>query len=58
MRAWLDQHCGPFGWAAAPGGTGGIVNDALAFYFADRRVAHAFIERFSCGYRAPSQRTL
>lgn len=55
MRAWLDHHCGRFGWTAAPAGTAGIVNDALAFYVPDRRVACAFIKRFSCGYRAPPQ---
>ena len=52
MRAWLDQNCGPAGWEAAPAGIAGIVNDALAFYFADRAAAHAFLDRFSCGYRA------
>jgi hypothetical protein len=51
MRAWLDNSCGPAGWAAAPAGTGGIVNDALAFYFADAAAARAFILRFGCGYR-------
>jgi hypothetical protein len=35
----------------APAGLGGIVNDALAFYFADAETARAFIDRFSCGYR-------
>ena len=52
MRAWLDQSCGPSGWQSAPAGLGGIVNDAVAFYFADRAAARAFVERFSCGYRA------
>jgi len=41
MRAWLDQSCGPAGWGSAPAGTGGIVNDAVAFYFADRAAARA-----------------
>jgi peptidoglycan/LPS O-acetylase OafA/YrhL len=54
MRAWLNQNCGPSGWAAAPAGIGGVVNDALAFYFADREAARAFVERFSCGYRGQS----
>ena len=53
MRAWLDQHCGPLGWATAPAGTGGVVNDALAFYFTDRAAARAFISRFACGCRSP-----
>ena len=56
MRAWLDLSCGPAGWASAPAGSGGILNDAVAFYFADRAAARAFVDRFSCGYRAaPSQ---
>jgi hypothetical protein len=52
MQAWLDQNCGRAGWEAAPAGIAGIVNDAVAFYFADRAAARAFVERFSCGYRA------
>ena len=52
MRAWLDQSCGPAGWASAPAGTDGVVNDAVVFYFADRAAARAFVDRFSCGYRA------
>ncbi len=52
MRAWLDLSCGPAGWGSAPAGSGGIVNDAVAFYFAERAVARAFVDRFSCGYRA------
>jgi hypothetical protein len=51
MRAWLDQSCGPSGWGAAPAGFAGIVNDPLAFYFADPAAARAFVDRFSCGYR-------
>jgi fructose-specific phosphotransferase system IIC component len=52
MRAWLDATCGPSGWASAPAGTGGIVNDAVAFYFADPLSARAFVGRFCCAYRA------
>ena len=51
MHAWLDRHCGAAGWATAPAGTRGIVNDAVAFYFADPAAARAFVMRFSCGYR-------
>ena len=29
MHAWLDETCGAKGWASAPAGTTGIVNDAL-----------------------------
>lgn len=53
MRGWLDQLCGPAGWDAAPAGLAGVVNDAIAFHFADRDVASAFVQRFACGYRAP-----
>jgi hypothetical protein len=52
MRAWLDATCGPSGWASALAGTGGIVNDAVAFYFADPEAARAFVGRFCCAYRA------
>jgi hypothetical protein len=52
MHAWLDQSCGQAGWASAPAGLDGVVNDAVAFYFYDRSAARAFVERFSCGYRS------
>ncbi len=52
MRAWLDQNFGATAWASAPAGFGGIVNDAIAFYFAEPADARAFINRFGCGYRA------
>src|SRR6266481_609514 len=51
MCAWLDETCGAEGWAMAPAGLAGIVNDALAFYFADAAFAHAFVARFCYGYR-------
>jgi len=51
MLGWLDQTCGAEGWATAPAGTAGIVNDAVAFYFADGAFAQAFVARFCCGYR-------
>jgi len=40
MHAWLDETCGPDGWASAPAGLSGIVNDAIAFYFDDAAFAH------------------
>jgi len=58
MRAWLDRAYGPGGWAAAAAGLGGVVNDAVAFYFRDRAAARAFLARFSCGYRAAPGRGL
>ena len=51
MHAWLDETCGTEGWAAAPAGTTGVVNDALALYFEDAAFAHAFVVRFCCGFR-------
>jgi hypothetical protein len=51
MHAWLDETCGTEGWATAPAGTTGILNDAFALYFDDSAVAHAFVARFCCGYR-------
>jgi hypothetical protein len=51
MRRWLDNVCGPGAWQSAPAGRNGIVNDAVAFYFADQALARAFVGRFACGYR-------
>ena len=58
MRAWLDQNYGPAGWSSAPAGRGGVVNDAIAFYFADAAAARAFVARFCCAYRAERRCTL
>ena len=51
IHAWLDETCGAKGWASAPAGTTGIVNDALALYFECAAFAHAFVARFCCGYQ-------
>ena len=51
IHAWLDETCGAEGWATAPAGTTGVVNDALALYFEDAAFAHAFVARFCCGFR-------
>jgi hypothetical protein len=51
MCAWLDETCGSEGWAMAPAGMAGVINDALALYFEDPAFAHAFVARFCCGYR-------
>jgi hypothetical protein len=48
MYAWLDESCGLDGWATAPSGIRGVVNDAVAFYFRDARFAVAFVTRW-CG---------
>ena len=52
MHAWLDEICGVEGWASAPAGTTGVVNDALALYFEDAAFARAFVSRFCCAFRA------
>ena len=49
MHAWLDEHCGLAGWAMAPSGARGIVNDAAAIYFLDAAVASAFVSRWCKG---------
>jgi hypothetical protein len=51
IHDWLDEVCGARGWATAPAGLAGVVNDAIAFYFTDAAFAHAFVVRFCCGYR-------
>jgi hypothetical protein len=51
MHDWLDAVCGPTSWTSAPAGLVGVVNDAVAFYFDDTALAHAFVNRFCCGYR-------
>lgn len=51
MTAWLDEYCGG-GWAMAASGTRGVLNDALAIYFADPALANAFDARWCIGYRA------
>ena len=51
MHAWLDETCGAGRWNSAPAGLTGVLNDAVAFYFEDTGLAHAFVNRFCCGYR-------
>jgi hypothetical protein len=51
IHTWLDETCGTAGWATAPAGLAGVINDAIAFYFADAGFAQAFVARFCCGYR-------
>ncbi len=51
MHAWLDETCGADGWTSAAAGLAGVLNDAVAFYFEDAAFAHAFVNRFCCGYR-------
>jgi hypothetical protein len=43
---WLDANCGSDGWTSTPSSTRGVVNDALAVYFADVTIASAFVARW------------
>ena len=54
MHEWLDQNAGADGWAMTPSGTRGIVNDAVAVYFADATIANAFVARWCAGHRVES----
>ena len=49
MHAWLDQNAGADGWAMTPSGARGVVNDAIAVYFADATIAGAFVARWCVG---------
>jgi hypothetical protein len=49
--AWLDANCGADGWFSAPSSTRGVVNDALAIYFADVTLANAFVARWCAAQR-------
>jgi hypothetical protein len=46
MIEWLDANCGSDGWISMPSSTRGVVNDALAIYFADVTLASAFVTRW------------
>ena len=50
--AWLDANCGADGWTSMPSSTRGVVNDALALYFADVTLASAFVTRWCAAQRA------
>lgn len=49
MTAWLDENCGSEGWAMTPSGTRGVLNDAISIYFADAKLANAFVARWCIG---------
>jgi hypothetical protein len=51
IHPWLDETCGAQGWAIAPAGTTGIVNDSPALNVEDADLAHVFVAHFCCGYR-------
>ena len=46
IHGWLDENCGADGWSMTPAGFRGIVNDAVAIYFRDVRLAGAFVARW------------
>ena len=52
MNEWLDQNAGADGWAMTPSGAHGVINDAIAVYFADATIASAFVARWCAGHRA------
>jgi hypothetical protein len=52
MHVWLDQNCGADGWLMTPAGLRGVVNEAVAVYFADASLAAAFVTGW-CRRRLP-----
>jgi hypothetical protein len=46
MTDWLDENCGIKGWAIAPAGTRGVLNDAMAVYVSNPTCAVAFVARW------------
>jgi hypothetical protein len=48
---WLDENCGADGWAMTPSGMRGVLNDAVSIYFADAKLANAFVARWCAGYK-------
>ena len=51
INAWLDQNCGADGWAMAPSGLRGVVNDAVVVNFPDMTLAGAFVARWCAGQK-------
>ena len=49
MTAWLDENCGPDGWAVTPSGIRGVLNDAISIYFVEATLASAFVARWCVG---------
>ncbi len=52
MQSWFDETCGADGWSMTPAGLRGVVNDAVAIYFADATIAAAFVARW-CRHAGP-----
>jgi hypothetical protein len=51
IKAWLDDNCGAEGWAMAPTGLRGVLNDAVSVYFCDATLAGGFVARWCRGYQ-------
>ena len=58
MQTWLDQNAGADGWAITPSGARGVVNDAIAVYFAEATIASAFVARWCAGSKAEAMNGL
>ncbi len=48
-NAGQHQNCATDGWAVTPSGMHGVLNDATSIYFADARLASAFVARWCVG---------
>src|SRR6266404_1282090 len=46
ITAWLDENCSSDGWAMAPSGLRGVLNDAVSIYFAEATLASGFVARW------------
>ena len=46
MTDWLDENCGIDGWAIAPAGTRGVLNDAVAVYVSTPTCAVGLVARW------------
>src|SRR5690348_3297788 len=55
IHSWLDENCGAYGWAMTPAGLRGVVNDAVAIYFADAVLAGAFVARWCAGQKPETE---
>ena len=55
INDWLDENCGADAWAMTPAGLRGIVNDAVAIYFADAALAGAFVARWCTGQKPETE---
>jgi hypothetical protein len=56
IYAWFDENAGADGWTMTASGTHGVLNDAVAIFFADAAMAGAFVLRWCLGYRVVPER--